>query len=349
MESRERIGVIASSRIFPLAPVDWGNGDLRHATLLELTTPDGLTGLGSAYTDSSQVENALALYQQNPQLIDEANAELTISMSAIDIAFWDIRGKEKGLPVSELLGGRKRDRVLAYATVGFDALHATLEQGFKAVKLCIDGFGHRDDSRSETEWDQYETDLLRQARRIAGKDIQLMLDVYSSDPNWSGDLEWALNTSKVLEEEGFLWFEEPLAPDNVEDFVRLTESTSVAISGAEDFILLSDFENLSTRRAVDILQPDTTRVGGLTQMRSIRSAASKDDIHVIPHGYNTAVGLAADLQFQSTTIDEKYCMVEVWPHESITGMFKNNPFALDNDGKIAVPTGAGLGVETYDD
>ena len=337
--------------------MDWGNGDLRDVVVLELATADGITGLGSAYTGHSQLEHALTLYNQDPDALHNADAELTIPMSAIDIALWDIRGKKEDQPVSELLGGRKHDRVLAYATVGlpltsavpgddFDkTLRAALDQGFKAVKLCIDNFGHRDDSKSDIEWDAREASLLRFAREIAGKDVKLMLDVYSSDPHWEGHLDWALKTSQLLEEQGFLWFEEPLAPNNIEDFAQLTKSTNLAISGAEDFILLRDFENLSKQCAVDILQPDCTRVGGLTQMQSIREAASQNNLHVIPHGYNTAVGLAADLQFQSTVPDEKYCMVEVWPHRCITELLEDNPFALDDEGKITVPTGPGLGVE----
>lgn len=361
MESRERIRVIETSRIIPLTPVDWGGGDVRDVVLLEITTPEGITGLGSAYTGVSQSEYALTLYQQDPAALHTTDFELAIPMSAIDIALWDIRGKEENLPVSELLGGRKHDRVLAYATVGFPltsavpgddfdkTLRAVLDHGFKAVKLCIDSFGHRDDSKSDKEWDRLEANLLRFARRIAGKNVQLMLDVYSSDPEWSGDIDWALKTSKVLEEEDFLWFEEPLAPQDIEDFAQLTQRANVAISGGEDFILLSDFENLSKRRAVDILQPDCTRVGGLTQMQAIRTVASQNNLHLIPHGYNTAVGLAADLQFQATAPDEKYCMVEVWPHTSITELLKHNPFALDSEGRITVPTGAGLGVELIDE
>ena len=340
-----------------MAPVDWGGGDLRDVVVLEVTTAEGITGLGSAYTGRSQLEHALSLYQQNPDALHEADAELIIPMSAIDIALWDIQGKQANRPVSELLGGRKLDRVLAYATVGLPltsavpgddfekALRAVLDQGFKAVKLCIDNFGHRDDSRSDKEWDLCEASLLRFARKIAGKNVKLMLDVYSSDPQWSGNFDWALKTSKVLEELDFLWFEEPLAPKDVAGFTELTQSTNVAIAGAEDFILLRDFKNLSNQRALDILQPDCTRVGGLTQMQSIRKVASQNNLHLIPHGYNTAVGLAADLQFQATVADEKYCMVEVWPHKAITQLLKHNPFSLDDEGRITVPTDPGLGVE----
>ena len=359
MEGRERIGVKA--KIIPLAPVDWGGGDARDVVLLEITTADGVTGLGSAYTGVDQLRDALTQYQQDPVSLHNADAEMTVAMSAIDIALWDIRGKEANLPVSELLGGRRHESVLAYATVDlpltsavpgddFDKiLRAVLDQGFKAVKLCIANFGHRDDRRSDKEWDLCEASLLRFARRIAGKNVQLMLDVYGSDPEWSGDFDWALKTSKVLEELDYLWIEEPLAPEAFEDFARLTQLANIAIAGGEDFILLSDFENLSNRHAVDILQPDCTRVGGLTQMQSIRMAASQNNLHLIPHGYNTAVGLAADLQFQATATDEKYCMVEVWPHKTITELLKHNPFSLDNEGRITIPTGAGLGVELNDE
>ncbi len=364
MESRTGIRVIINSRIIPLPPVDWGGGDERDVVLLELTTPEGKTGLGSAYTGVNQLRAALTHYQQNPATLHKADAEMTVPMSAIDIALWDIRGKQENLPVSELLGGKKHDRILAYATVdlpmtsaaagdAFDEkLRSILDQGFKAVKLCIENFGHRDfsnSSKSDKEWDLCEANLLRFARKIVGKDIRLMLDAYGSDPEWTGDFDWALKTTKVLEELDFLWFEEPLAPQAFEDFVRLTQLANIAVAGGEVFILARDFENLSNLKAVNILQPDCTRVGGLTQMQSIRNAASRNNLNLIPHGWNTAVGLAADLQFQATVPDDKYCMVEVMPHKAITDLLKHDPFALDDEGKITVPTGAGLGIELNDE
>ena len=358
MEGRERIGVTESSRIIPLAPVDWGGGDIRDVALLEITTPEGITGLGSAYTGVNQLRDALKQYQQDPATLHNADAEMTLPMSAIDIALWDIKGKEQNRPVSELLGGRKHDRILAYATVdlpmtagdAFDGiLRSILDQGFRAVKLSIENFGHRDNSRSDKEWDVYEASLLKFARKIVGQDVQLMLDVYGSDANWTGDFDWALKTTKVLEELDYLWFEEPLAPEALEDFASLTQLANIAIAGGESFILLRDFEKLVNSNAVNILQPDCTRVGGLTQMQSIRIEASKNNIDLIPHGWNTAIGLAADLQFQATVSEDKYCMVEVRPHKTIMGLLKHKPFALDKEGKITVPTGAGLGVELHDE
>jgi len=345
----------ADTNIIPLPSIDWGGVDIRDVTLLELTTRDGIAGIGSAYTGVSQVRDALNRYQQNPASLHLADAKTTIAMSAIDIALWDIRGKEQNQSVSELLGGRKRDRVLAYATVdlpmtsakpgdAFDkTLRSILDQGFRAVKICIENFGHRTVDGSK------ESKLLSFARSVVGKNVQLMIDVYGSDPNWTADYDWAYKTTKILEELDYLWIEEPFAPKAFDDFVRLTDSANIAIAGGEDFILLKEFENASKRNAVNILQPDCTRVGGLTQMQCIRNAASKNGINVIPHGWNTAVGLAADLQFQATLSEAKYCMVEVRPHESILDALQHNPFALDSEGKITVPSGAGLGVELKDE
>jgi len=353
--------MIEHAEIIPLPAVDWGAGDLRNVTVLKITTPDGITGLGSAYTGVDQVRDALALCQQDPLALHSSAADTTVAMSAIDIALWDVRGKEEGLPVSELLGGRQRERVLAYATVDLpmtaakagdefeQVLRSIVAQGFRAIKLCIEGFGRRDNSLSGKEWDRREARLLAFARQIVGEDVQLMLDVYGSDADWTADYDWACETAKVLEAHSYLWFEEPLAPRAFDEFVRLTRSANVTIAGAEDFILLEDFENLANLEAVDILQPDCTRVGGLTQMQAIRRLANKKGLHVIPHGWNTAVGLAADLQFQATVTDDKYCMVEFWPDRTITDLLQNKPFELDDDGRITVPTGPGLGVALNDD
>lgn len=345
-----------STKIIPLPPVDWGGGVEKDVVLLEITTSEGITGLGSAYTGAEQLQSALRLYEQNPEMLHHANAEMIIAMSAIDIALWDIRGKEENQPVSELLGGRKRDRIRAYATMNLtmtsalsgdtfeNALRDLMGRGFKAIKLSIDNFGHRDDSRSESDWDLCEKTLLESARTIVGENTELMLDAYGSDPNWTPDFGWAFNTAKVLEELNYLWLEEPLASKAFDDYARLTQRSNIAIAGGEDLVLANDFEKLCKLKAVNILQPDCTRVGGLTAMQSIRSAANQNNMAVIPHGWNTAVGLAADLQLQATMADEKFCLVEVMPHNSITNLLEHNPFALDDEGTIAIPTGAGLGI-----
>ena len=340
-----------------MCPVGWGSGVTKEVVLLEVTTADGLSGLGSAYTGSKQVLEALKAYRQSPERLHRAQDEMVIPMSAIDIGLWDIKGKEMDKPISELLGGSQHDRILAYATVELPltAVHpgeafeqkirAVMDLGFQAIKLYIAGFGHRNNSKSDGERDAYEAALLAFAREIVGPKVTLMLDVYGSDPTWSTNFEWALKTARALEKLGYLWFEEPLSPRATENYVLLTRASGIAISGGEGFFALKDFENWSARKAVAILQPDCTRVGGLTHMRSIREVAHQGNIDLIPHGWNTAVGLAADLQFQATTPKGRLCMVEYMPTRLLTEPLKHDPFRLDHEGMIAVPTGPGLGIE----
>ena len=348
------------TQVIPLPPVDWGGGIEKDVTLLALTNPDNITGLGSTYTNSIQMQKALNLYQQDPAILETADPEMTVALSAVDIALWDILGKETNQPVSELLGGRQRDRVLAYATLDVPMatalsahrfqkrLQNLIDQGFKAIKLSIDGFGHRDSGKSDSEWRRCEVAILESARNIVGDDIRLMFDAYGSDPDWTPEFNWAVDTAAVLEKLKYLWFEEPLSADAFDDYVRLTQRVDIAIAGGEDKVRVKDFETLSNIAAVNILQPDCTQVGGITAMQAIRTLANSNNVEVVPHGWNTGVGLAADLHLQATTENAQFCMVEVMPHPSITNIFDQNPFVLDGDGMIAVPTGPGLGVTLGD-
>jgi D-galactarolactone cycloisomerase len=353
--------MVQKARIIPLSPVDWGEGVTKEATLLELTTNAGVTGLGSAYAGPSELLEALEAYHQSPELLNKVQDNRITPNSAIDIALWDIQGKIAQKPISDLLGKRQRDRILAYATL---ELHITRAQkagvfehriraltdlGFKAIKLALNGFGHRDSSKSDQEWDAYETAVLSHTREIVGPDFTLMLDVFGSDPEWPFNYDWALRTAKKLEELDFLWFEEPLAPTALEDFTKLTKATKIAVSGGEDFILLKDFEKLATGKSLNIIQPDCTKMGGLTPIHAIKTLANQNSIDLIPHGWNTAVGLAADLQLMATTPKGRLCMVEFMPTWHLMDPLNNDPFALDQDGKIKVPVGPGLGVELNND
>lgn len=353
--------MIQKARIIPLSPIDWGEGVTKDATLLELTTKEGMTGLGSTYAGPSELLAALNAYHQNPELLNKVQDTSITPNSAIDIALWDIQGKIAQKPISDLLGKRQHDRILAYATLELhitkaqkagvfeQRIRALMDLGFKAIKLSIDTYGYRNASKTEREWDAFETGFLTQAREIVGPHFTLMLDVFGSGPDWPSDYNWALRTAKKLEELDFLWFEEPLAPTALEDFTKLTKATKIAVSGGEDFILLKDFERLATGKSLNIIQPDCTRMGGLTPLHAIKTLANQNNIDLIPHGWNTAVGLAADLQLMSTTAKDSLCMVEFMPTWHLTEPLINDPFALDHDGKIKVPVGPGLGVELNND
>ena len=145
---------------------------------------------------------------------------VTHTISGIDIALWDLLGKATGQPVGRLLGGRYRDRVRPYASLLMDQpqplaarLHELREQGFRAFKIGWGPFG-----RSSNELDE---SIVRTARDAVGSDSLLMVDAGGSDAFWKNGLKWAMRTAHMLAAYNVAWFEEPLKPDALEDYVHL--------------------------------------------------------------------------------------------------------------------------------
>ena len=126
-----------------------------------------------------------------------------------------------------------------------------------------------------------------------------MVDAGGSDAFWPNGYKWALNTAKMLADYDVHWFEEPLVPDALEDFAKLREHSPVPIAGGEVLTRRQAFQPWLEARAFDIVQPDVTKVGGISEERRIAWMAQEHGMRFIPHGWNTAVGLAADLQLAS--------------------------------------------------
>src|SRR5882762_8853448 len=210
-------------------------------TLIAVLTDESLTGWGSVFTSEELVRASLSilrpLYQQENALEPERVSEklhqntfwlgrggsITHTISGIDIALWDLLGKATGQPVGRLLGGRYRDRVRPYASLLMDepaALAETLlavqAQGFRAFKIGWGPFGRRSDALDEA--------IVRAARAAIGPDCQLMVDAGGSDAFWHQGYKWALRTARMLAEYDVAWFEEPLKPDALHDFVLLREA-----------------------------------------------------------------------------------------------------------------------------
>ena len=358
----------------PLSPVSWGNGVMKDICLVEMETMDGIRGLGSAYTSAARFRQAwemlqpdvdgqpldpeavsAGLWQKYGDLIRADDDFLGPALSAIDIALWDILGKKLGRSVAELLGGRRFDRVLAYASLEIplperipdQAFAARIERmkalGFRAIKLYLPGFGYRDAGRSTADWDQYEASVLAYARKVAGRGVLLMLDAWAAAPDWPNGAEWALKTAKVLARYGYEWFEEPLPPAERETYAWLRRNTEIAVTGCEGLTGVPAFTPWIRDHAVDIVQPDITRAGGLSVLRQIRAGARFYNGHVIPHGWNTAVGLAADLAFLASQVSDRRPLVEFMPSAHLLDPLLGQPFRL-KDGTIRVPGGPGLGI-----
>ncbi|MFF5718150.1 mandelate racemase/muconate lactonizing enzyme family protein [Streptomyces buecherae] len=339
----------------------WSNelrpDDVVH-TLVAVHTDVGITGVGSAFTTEDLVRGAIDLLL--PHLVGQDPIEveritetlhqtafwmgrggsLTHATSAVDIALWDIAGQALGQPVGRLLGGRHRSRVRPYASVLMDeagpmtdTLTALVEQGFTAFKIGWWKFGRVDAATDER--------TVAAARAAIG-DRLLAVDAGGSEAFFPGGLAWAKRTARMLADHDVAWFEEPLAPDDLDGFAELRAGSPVPISGGEVLTRRQGFAPYLRRRAFDIVQPDTTKGGGLSESRRIGWQAQDLGIRLIPHGWNTAIGLAADLQLSaalaSTDLVE-YKTGSAYVDELVAGGWR-----LDADGYLDIPAGPGLGV-----
>ncbi|HEX9441547.1 MAG TPA: mandelate racemase/muconate lactonizing enzyme family protein [Roseiflexaceae bacterium] len=329
-------------------------------TLIAVHTDEGMTGLGSVFTNDDLVRSALAvlapLYDGENPLEPERVSEklhqhtfwlgrggtLTHTISGIDIALWDILGKATGQPVGRLLGGRYRERVRPYASLLMrepgpltDRLVELLAQGFRAFKIGWGPFGRQSAALDEA--------IVRAARAAIGADALLMVDAGASDAFWAQGYKWALRTAQMLASYDVAWFEEPLRPDALDDYVLLRRAAPLPIAGGEVLTRRQSFQPWLQAGALDIVQPDVTKVGGISEERRIGWMAQDWGVRCIPHGWNTAVGLAADLQLASALAMTD--LVEYLTGSPYVDDIAAGGWVLDSDGMLAIPSTPGLGLE----
>ncbi len=328
-------------------------------TLVAVHTDEGLTGLGSVFTNDHLVRAALGvlepLYRGENALEPERVSEklhqntfwlgrggaITHAISGIDIALWDLLGQATGQPVGRLLGGRYRDRVRPYASLLMeeperlrDHLLRIKTQNFCAFKIGWGPFGRKSHALDEA--------IVRAAREAVGPDSLLMVDAGGSDAYWAQGYKWALRTAEMLADYDVHWFEEALHPDALEDYVKLREHAPLPIAGGEVLTRRQSFQPWLQARAFDIVQPDVTKVGGISEERRIAWMAKENGVRFIPHGWNTTVGLAADLQLASAFPDTD--LVEYLTGSPFIDEITAGGWHLDADGMLEIPTKPGLGL-----
>lgn len=328
-------------------------------TLIAVVTDEGLVGYGSVFTNDALVRGALGVLEPlylgeqalEPERVSEKlhqhtfwmgrGGSITHTISGIDIALWDLLGKATGQPVGRLLGGRYRERVRPYASLLMDepeVLRETLLEikatGFRAFKIGWGPFGRRNDALDEA--------IVRAAREAIGPDCQLMVDPGGSDAFWHQGYKWALRTAQMLREYDVAWFEEPLKPDALRDYVLLREAAPLPISGGETLTRRQSFAPWLAAGAFDIVQPDVTKVGGISEERRIGWLAQEHGVRFIPHGWNTALGLASDLHLASAFADTD--LVEYMTGSPYIDAIVATPWQLDAEGMLPIPDAPGLGV-----
>ena len=329
-------------------------------TLIAVHTDAAITGYGSVFTNGGLVEAALRvlepLYKGENALEPERVSEklrqntfwmgrggtLTHTVSGIDIALWDILGKALGQPVGRLLGGIYRTRVRPYCSLLMeepasmsDILARYRDQGFRAFKIGWGPFGRRGDERLDEA-------IVKAARDAVGDDNQLFVDAGASDAYWPNGLRWAINTAHMLADYRVGWFEEAIIPDAIDDFCELRRQSPVPIAGGEVLTRRQSFTPWLARGAFDIVQPDATKVGGISEQRRIAWLADEFGVKYVGHGWNTALGVAADLQLAAAFPHAD--LVEFIGGSAYVDGITETPFVLDGEGYLTIPSLPGLGV-----
>ena len=336
----------------------------RCICVVKITTSDGQYGWGEGYGPANVLEAGINLLKpmvigKNPleneviwsdmyrKTLDFARRGILVaSLSAIDVALWDLKGKILGLPVSVLLGGAQRSQVRPYATglyfsdynnpsKDFDKeVRQYIRQGFKAIKMKV-GLGIKEDYKN-----------VKRMREVIGEDIELMID-----SNHAYTLREAVTLAKKLEPFDISWFEEPLSPEYYSQYNELRSKTTIPIAGGECEYLRFGFHQLLRNKSVDILQPDICACGGLTEVKKIAALASTYGIEIIPHTWGTAIGIHVALHFIANL-------------ESIPGRMMSPDFLMEFDqtenglrerltypkiemvdGMIDIPKRPGLGID----
>ncbi len=201
------------------------------------------------------------------------------ALAAVDIALWDILGKAAGLPVYKMLGAY-RDRMPCYSMTGWyyendldlaafrRALEAAFNEGFRAVKIKV-GRGSLDDDVAR----------IRAAQEVAGKDRRIMVDA-----NQALNLNEAIRRGRVYQQMGCYWYEEPLAPHDKAGYADLARELDIRIATGENEYTRFAYVDLITRRAVDVVQPDNRRAGGVTEWMEIAAIADGFGLEIASHG-----------------------------------------------------------------
>jgi D-galactarolactone cycloisomerase len=258
------------------------------------------------------------------------------AISGVDIALWDLRGKALGVPISDLLGGRCRDRMPAYASGGWaDAgsigaqLAGYVERGgFGAVKMRV---GVMDGTVATS------IARVRAAREGLGPGVGIMVDAHGTFLPRE-----AIRFARGVEDCDLTWFEEPVNADDRRGAAEVRAATDIPIAAGESEFTRFDFRDLIEARAVDILQPDLGICGGISEAQRIVALASSHGLTVAPHIWGGACVFAAGVQLAAASPAATILEFSLGANPMLHDMVEET-FAIE-DGMLEIPDRPGLGV-----
>ena len=334
---------------------EYGGGicDARVTSLILVHTECGAVGVGSVYSYPALVylivreQLAPLLVGEDPTRVEELwermyaltrwygrkGAALS-ALGGVDMALWDLRGRAAGKPVWALLGGES-DRCPAYASGLLwkdsveelaDEAASHIDGGFRRVKMRL--------ARDEA----YDRAAVEAVRGAIGADNDVIVDA-----SMRYHLELARRMGDFLAEQNVFWYEEPFAPENIDDFVALRATSGVPLAAGENEFGLQGFRELIRAGAVDIVQPDACRCGGISEVRRVGRLAAQHGLRFATHSWSDAVAITANAHVVSAMPNGVTVEVDRMNNPFVDELLQR-PFEV-LDGEIALGDGPGLGID----
>jgi L-alanine-DL-glutamate epimerase-like enolase superfamily enzyme len=330
----------------------WGNKNARRADslLVKVTTEGGIVGWGEAFgftaipAVKAAIEEVIAplcigvnalnigsimLDVQKRLHIYGRSGAIMFGISAIDIALWDILGKATGQPVYRLLGGTAVSKLTCYASlIRYTDPQLLVENVNRAL---ADGFSH-------IKLHEITVDAVREARKAAGEDVEITLDV-----NCPWTVREALDMSARLRPFNLRWLEEPIwPPESFDGLARLRREAGIPIAAGENASTLAEFRQMLSAGAVDFVQPSPAKMGGITELKKVFALAAASATVVMVHSFYDGPGLLASVH-ASAALGSEDSLVE-WRYFDLEAQLYGDA-VLPRNGKITVPREPGLGFD----
>jgi galactonate dehydratase len=333
-----------------------------------LTDIDGLYGVGEAtlehkeYTVAKACEELERIFLgKDPHRIEESwhlayrdaywrgGPVLMSALSAVEMALWDIKGKDLGVPVYQLLGGKVRESVPCYANGWFAPAKTPAEFAEKAKLAVKQGF-------KALKWDPFGTAYLQIERKQLNESLECVAAVYDAvkaeadiiiEGHGRFDIPTAVRIGNALSEFDILWFEEPIPPQNLEGLAEVKRRIKVPVSGGERLYNRWEFRPLFEQRAVDFIQPDVSHAGGIMELKKIAAMAEAYHIPICPHNPSGPIANAATLQL-AACVPNFYLLETMSSDVPWRNEISNEEVHFEN-GNMIVPDKPGLGIDINED
>ena len=338
---------------------------------LEIITDEGLSGWGEPVIEGRADTVATAVKElsryligNNPLNIEDiwqamyrtgfyrGGPEVMSAISGIDQALWDIKGKYYNAPIYELLGGKCRDKLRVYSWVGGDrpgdlenGVKVLVESGCTAVKMNGTEEMHYIDSFSKVEAVCKRVEIVRET---GGENLDIAVDFHGRVHKTMAKV-----LAHALEPYHLMFIEEPVLSQNNEALREIANHTSTPIATGERMFSRWDFKPLFEAGYADIIQPDLSHAGGISEVRKIATMAEAYDVAVAPHCPLGPIALAACVQLDACTpnvfIQEQSLGIHYNKGADLLDYLKNPDVFKFNNGFIDIPNGPGLGIEINKD